>query len=47
MEPSALFGLGIVLGMLLMGCLVGVHLLLYMFKSLERCLDELDENTDT
>jgi len=40
MEPSALFGLGIVLGMLLMGCLVGVHLLLQLSKSIEKYLEE-------
>lgn len=44
MEPSAMFGLGVVLGMLLMGCLVGVHLLLQMLKSIERYLEEPGEH---
>ena len=44
MEPSAMFGLGVVLGMLLMGCLVGVHLLLQMLRSIEKCLEEPGEH---
>lgn len=44
MEPSAMFSLGVVLGMLLMGCLVGLHLLLQMFKSIEKCLEEPGEH---
>lgn len=40
MEPSAMFSLGVVLGMLLMGCLVEVHLLFQMLRSIERCLEE-------
>lgn len=45
MEPSALFGLGVVLGMLLMGCLVGVHLLLQISKSMDKWLEETGEHT--
>lgn len=44
MGPSALFGVGVVLGMILMGCLVGVHLLLQMLKSIEKCLEEPGEH---
>lgn len=43
MEMTMLFAFGFILGMLLMGCLVGVHLLLQMFKSIEKCLKEPDD----
>lgn len=43
MEPSAMLILGIALGMFLMEQLVGVYLLLQMFKMIERYMEEMGE----